>query len=267
MKKIVITSNPTVRSQEVHNELASKLKQHNFEVYDHLIPDAELIVIIGGDGWFIKTVQDFKMPPPKIPIVGINTGHLGFLQDIHPREIDRFIDDYIGGHYTIMPISPLTIAIHTDKKKRKLFAINEVVIRGTKSRMIHLNLKINGSFIECFSGDGIIVSTPTGSTAYNYSAGGAIIDPSLVTLQVTPLSPTNTNAYRSFTSSIITSPDSMIEINPEYRFEDSLLIINDGIEQKHNNIQNVKVTTCKTKINILRMTNYDFWAKVTDRFL
>lgn len=264
-RKIIVTSNPTEKSREVYLEISDKLQKKGFTVSSKIESDAELIVVIGGDGWFIKTIHDFKYP--KIPIVGINTGHLGFLQDIHPSDIDIFINNYLDGNYSIMPISPIKATITMNKTQRQIFAINEVVIRGTKSRMIHLNLRINDSDIECFSGDGIIVSTPTGSTAYNYSAGGSIIDPSLVTLQITPLSPTNTNAYRSFTSSIITSPESIIEINPEYRFENSLLIINDGIENKYNQISKVTISTCPKKINILRLENYDFWAKVTDRFL
>lgn len=264
-RKIVVTSNPTEKSQEVFCEISNKLEVNGFTVYNSYVPDAELIIIIGGDGWFIKTIHDFEYPD--IPIVGINTGHLGFLQDINPKDIDMLIESYLVGDYSIREIAPITADIHMNEVRRKILAINEVVIRGTKSRMIHLNLKINDSDIECFSGDGLIVSTPTGSTAYNYSAGGSIIDPSLETLQITPLSPTNTNAYRSFTSSIITSPDSLIEIDPEYRFENSLLIINDGIENKYNHISKVVITTCHKKIRVLRLHSYDFWAKVTDRFL
>ncbi|WP_028828998.1 NAD(+)/NADH kinase [Proteocatella sphenisci] len=265
IRKIVVTSNPTEKSQEVFYEISNKLEVHGFSVYNTFVPDAELIIIIGGDGWFIKTIHDFEYPD--IPIVGINTGHLGFLQDINPKDIDLLIENYLQNNYSIREIAPVTVDIYMNEVKKNILAINEVVIRGTKSRMIHLKLKINSSFIECFSGDGLIVSSPTGSTAYNYSAGGSIIDPSLESLQITPLSPTNTNAYRSFTSSIITAPDSRIEIDPEYRFESSLLIINDGIENKYNHISKVIITTCDKKIKILRLHTYDFWAKVTDRFL
>lgn len=264
-RKIVVTSNPTEKSRAVYFEISNKLEIHGFTVYNHFIPDAELIIVIGGDGWFIKTIHDFDYP--NTPIVGINTGHLGFLQDINPCDIDLFIENYLNKNYSIMHVAPIKAEIFMDSRIKTILAINEVVIRGTKSRMIHLNLKINDSIIECFSGDGIIVSSPTGSTAYNYSAGGSIIDPSLESLQITPLSPTNTNAYRSFTSSIITSPDSIIDIDPEYRFENSLLIINDGIENKYNKISKVSITTCQNKINVLRLHSYDFWAKVTDRFL
>ncbi|MGB5823207.1 MAG: NAD(+)/NADH kinase [Proteocatella sp.] len=264
-RKIVVTSNPTEKSQEVYFEISNKLEIHGFSVYNSFVDDAELIIVIGGDGWFIKTIHDFEYPD--IPIVGINTGHLGFLQDINPCDIDLLIENYLNKNYCIMEIAPIKADIYMNCVQKTFFAINEVVIRGTKSRMIHLNLKINNSVIECFSGDGIIVSTPTGSTAYNYSSGGSIIDPSLESLQITPLSPTNTNAYRSFTSSIITSPDSLIEINPEYRFEDSLLIVNDGIENQYNQISKVRLTTFTKKIKVLRLHSYDFWEKVTDRFL
>lgn len=264
-RKIVVTSNPTEKSQEVYFEISNKLEMHGFSVYNSMVDGAELIIIIGGDGWFIKTIHDFEYPD--IPIVGINTGHLGFLQDINPCDIDLLIENYLNQNYCIIEIAPIRADIYMDSVQVTCFAINEVVIRGTKSRMIHLNLKINNSVIECFSGDGLIVSTPTGSTAYNYSSGGSIIDPSLESLQITPLAPTNTNAYRSFTSSIITAPDSLIEVNPEYRFEDSLLIVNDGIENQYNSITRVRLTTFAKKMKVLRLHSYDFWEKVTDRFL
>lgn len=93
-RKIVVTSNPTEKSQEVFCEISNKLEVNGFTVYNSYVPDAELIIIIGGDGWFIKTIHDFEYPD--IPIVGINTGHLGFLQDINPKDIDMLIESYLG---------------------------------------------------------------------------------------------------------------------------------------------------------------------------
>lgn len=264
-KHILISSNPTEESKQVYSEIKTKLEHHGFKVTDTLTEDVELIVIIGGDGTFINAVHEYKYPT--IPIVGINTGHLGFLQDIKPTDIDLFIEDYMAGQYYLMPVKLLNATIDTGTKEYTLRAINEMVIRNSMARMVHLRLHINGSFIEKFSGDGLIVSTPTGSTAYNYSAGGSIIDPSLIVLQVTPLSPSNTNAYRSFTSSIITAYDSTIEIAPESTDVSSIQLVYDGFVEPFESLKKVTITSSDTKIHVLRLNNYDFWDKVTNRFL
>lgn len=264
-KHILISSNPTEESKQVHEDFKIKLENHGFTVTDVLTDEVELIVIIGGDGTFINAVHEFDYP--SVPLVGINTGHLGFLQDIKPADIDHFIEDYMEGQYYLMPVKLLRATIDTGTQEYSLRAINEMVIRNSMARMVHLRLHINGSFIEKFSGDGLIVSTPTGSTAYNYSAGGSIIDPSLVVLQVTPLSPSNTNAYRSFTSSIITAYNSIIEIAPESTDISSIQLVHDGFVEPFDSLKKVTITSSDKKIHVLRLNNYDFWDKVTNRFL
>ncbi len=263
-KKIFITSNLSDESLSVRAQLQEKLESNGFEIVDSISESPSLIIAVGGDGSFITAVHQYHYP--KIPIVGINTGHLGFLQDIHPSDIDRFIEAYKAGHYSLMPISIAKAEVEA-QQSFTLYALNEFVIRNKLSRMIHLSFKINGSWIERFSGDGLLISTPTGSTAYNYSAGGAIVDPSLDLLQITPLSPSNTNAYRSLTSSIVTAPDSIIEISPEQTDASSVQIISDGFDNQLDFVKKITITSSQRTVYVLRLHNYDFWQKVTNRFL
>lgn len=266
MRRIItINCNNLHKSMETKEILSEKLMAAGFDVYDELHPETELIISIGGDGSFLKTVHDFEFP--EIPVLGINTGHLGFFPDIYPKQIDQFINAYKNNDYILQDISILQASICTKKSCSDVFAINEVVVKGDKSRTIHINLKVNDKDIQNFSGDGMIISTPTGSTAYNYSAGGSIVDPSLNLMQLTPLSPINTNAYRCFTSSIIFSKDSNIKISPEYRFEDSILIVIDGVEHRFSEIDNIQISISDVKIQLLRMSNYEFWSRVSDKFL
>jgi len=264
-RKIIITYNQYDRSVRTAEAVRQKLEKFDFEVLESYDQDAELIIAIGGDGSFLKTIHDFSFP--EIPIIGINTGHLGFFQELMPYQIDNFIDAYIDGKYTVQEISPIEASICTRTSCIELQSINEFVIKGDKSRTIHLNISVNSKFIECFSGDGIIISTSTGSTAYNYSAGGSIVDPILKLIQVTPLSPINTNAYRSFTSSMILPSNAIIKVSPEYRFEDSILVVTDGTEHKYNQIVDIYLQTSTIKIKLLRLGDYEFWSKVTEKFL
>lgn len=266
MKRIItINSNNITKSLEVKELLTKKFLNLGFEINYDFHPNSELIISIGGDGSFLKTIHDFNYP--KTPILGINTGHLGFLPEVSPENIDRFIDSYIKKDYFFQDISLLQANIRTNKSCLDIFAINEIVVKGDKSRTIHLKLNINNKHIQKFSGDGMIISTSTGSTAYNYAAGGSIVDPSLNLMQLTPMYPINTNAYRGFTSSIIFSNESIIDIVPEYRFEDSILIVIDGIEHRYNQISDIKIFLSDVKINLLRMPNYEFWSRVSDKFL
>ncbi|MEG1312603.1 MAG: NAD(+)/NADH kinase, partial [Romboutsia sp.] len=257
--------NEVTKSLETKRILIEKLIAAGFEISYDFHPDTELVISIGGDGSFLKTIHDFEFP--EVPIVGINTGHLGFFPDISPDHIDIFIESYLKKDYVIQDISLIQASVCTNKHCLDIFAINEVVVKGDKSRTIHLNLKVNDNNIQNFSGDGMIISTPTGSTAYNYAAGGSIVDPSLNLMQLTPLHPINTNAYRCFTSSIIFSNESVINIIPEYRFEDSILIVIDGVEHRYSQISDIKIFISDVKINLLRMSNYEFWSRVSDKFL
>jgi len=146
-------------------------------------------------------------------------------------------------------------------------AINEIVIKGDKSTTTHLNLSLDEGFLQKFSGDGILIATPTGSTAYNYSLGGSIVDPRLQLLQITPMAPINTTAYRSFTSSIVVPKYSTIKVQPEYTYEDSILIITDGVQHKHDSIVEVQIKLSELEIRILKLKGSNFWNKVKEKFL
>lgn len=266
MRRIItINSNQVSKSLETKEILTEKLISAGFEVSYDFHPDTELVISIGGDGSFLKTIHDFDYP--KVPVVGINTGHLGFFADISPDNIDMFIESYTKEDFLVQSIPLISAKIFATDSCEEVFAINEVVVKGDKSRVIHLNLKVNNNKIQDFGGDGMIISTPTGSTAYNYSARGSIVDPSLNLMQLTPLHPINTNAYRCFTSSIIFSSDSVIDIYPEYRFEDSILVVVDGIEYKFSGVSDIKIFISDIKVNLLRMSDYEFWSRVTKKFL
>lgn len=266
MKRIiVINSNKLDVSLKTRDILCEKLENYGFRVTYNFDSNAELIISIGGDGSFLKTVNDFNYP--EIPIVGINTGHLGFFTDVYPDFIDNFISEYTNNNYILQDIPLLQTTVCTKKSCIDLYAINDVVIKGDRSRTIHLSLNVNNKHVQNFSGDGLLISTPTGSTAYNYAAGGSIVDPSLKLMQLTPLHPINTNAYRCFTSSIIFSHDSIVNILPEYRFENSILVVVDGVEHRFEEIVDVQITTSDVDIKLLRLTNYEFWSRVSEKFL
>lgn len=264
-KIITIHSNQLDKSIRIRDLLAQKLTASNFIVSFDINPNADLVISIGGDGSFLKTVQDSDFS--QIPIIGINTGNLGFFPEIAPNEIDEFIKSYIRNDFFIEERNILECKIFSNDFHIDVFALNEIVVKGDKSRTVHLDITVNNKNIEKFSGDGIILSSSTGSTAYNYSAGGSIVDPSLNLIQLTPLYPINTNAYRSFTSSLIFACDSNVVIIPERDFKESLLIVIDGIEHGFSRVSRVETRVSERKIKLLRTSNYEFWSRVSTKFL
>ena len=162
MKKVFIYKNDVPRTLEIVKNLEGKLALSGIEVMDSP-EDVDLILCVGGDGTLLNLMQNHEFPT--VPVAGINTGHLGFFQEIPPEKIDEFIVKFLEGDITAQPYNIAKADIHFEDGSDIAYrALNEFVIKGQGTHPIHLNISINESFIERFSGDGIIVCTPTGST-------------------------------------------------------------------------------------------------------
>ena len=264
-KLITVFTNNTDISNETVRLLCSKLKENGYTVSGDFSQDSELIVCIGGDGAFLSAVHSCDFT--SVPFVGINTGHLGFFQEIYPDQIDLFIESYKNKKFHTQQLKTVKTDIKLDDRTDELIGLNEIVIKGSGSYSIHLDISIGDGFIQRFSGDGILVATPAGSTAYNYSLGGSIVDPRLNLLQVTPIAPMNTTAYRSFTSSILLPSDLSLRIAPERRSDYDIMISTDGIEHKYKSINDINIYFAETIVNLVRLESYDFWDKVKNKFL
>ncbi|MTI68839.1 MAG: NAD(+)/NADH kinase [Firmicutes bacterium] len=264
-KKINIIHNNNTDSIETASILEKKLKEEGFLVPKGYNYDAFLNICIGGDGAFLRTVHNFNFP--NIPFIGVNTGHLGFFQELCPDNLDDFVKALSDGNYDINEIFLVEAQVCTRNSCIELIGLNEIVIKGINSKTIHLNICIDDTYLEKFSGDGILISTPIGSTAYNFSSGGSLVFPSLEVLQVTPLSPINSKVYRSLTTSVIVPNDMVIKLHPEYRDENSILIVVDGKQYKYDNIIEINFKVSTMKINKLTLGHDNFWSNVRNKFL
>lgn len=262
---ITVFSNGSAISKKTENILRQKLEKSGFVVTSQFSPQAELIVCVGGDGSFLNALREYDFPD--IPFVGVNTGHLGFFQELHPDQLDEFIFKYKKNEYEVQDLKTVQASIYVGDQTCIKTGLNEIVIKGARSQMIHLNMSIGESFIERFSGDGILVATSAGSTAYNYALGGSIVDPRLNLLQITPISPMNTTAYRSFTSSVLLPSGLQVTIYPEQDDDHGVLVVTDGAEQRFTHIDKVCVDVGPKIVRLLRLDHYDFWTKVKSKFL
>ncbi len=264
-KKVFIYANVTEMSKKIEQTLRTKLVKSGLRVFEELTEDTELIICIGGDGTLLYMLHEMDFP--KTPIIGINTGHLGFFQEVLPEKIDDFIFKYNQNAYTVQPFSTVKASVVTSCGTFTHTALNEIAIKGELTYPVHLNISINDSFVERFSGDGICVATPAGSTAYNYSLSGCIVDPRLNLLQVTPIAPMNSIAYRSLTSSILLPANDKLIVLPCDENDKKLSVVFDGRCAVYDNVQSITMGLSKRKVNLIRFDDSNFWEKVKCKFL
>ncbi|MFW6386834.1 MAG: NAD(+)/NADH kinase [Bacillota bacterium] len=161
--------------------------------YDEMRQEVDLVILFGGDGTFLHTARYFT--GSKIPLLGINLGHLGFLTEIETGKLEETLEYLIKGKYQVEKRMVLKARVKRGPKSGadsmvENLAINDVVVnRGASAHMIRIELYINGEIVNSYRADGIIVSTPTGSTAYSLSAGGPIINPRVRAILITPICP------------------------------------------------------------------------------
>ncbi len=180
----ILQKNHTGAAQYAHLETFTKLDRS----YD-------LFFSIGGDGTILKSVTFVR--DLDIPIVGINTGRLGFLATIQKEDITQSINAILNGSFRISERSLLTIETSPDNNEVKTlnFALNEVAVnRKNTTSMIKVETMVNDKYLTSYWSDGLIVATPTGSTGYSLSCGGPVIDPSTNSIVITPIAPHNLNA-------------------------------------------------------------------------
>lgn len=171
------------------DECRGKIESDADITYGYIWDKTDMIITLGGDGTILHIAPDAA--EKNIPVLAINLGHLGFLTQIEEENIEEGIKKLIDGDYDIYSRSMVKAdVIRDDKCIHTFHALNDIVIaRASLSRLLNLKLSINGDEIDTFHSDGMIISTPTGSTAYALSAGGPVLDPTLDATLVLPICP------------------------------------------------------------------------------
>lgn len=264
MGSIFIHGNNDAASKTTIEQLTGLLKAKGMEISEEFSAETELIIAIGGDGNFLRALK--RSGYSDTPILGINTGHLGFFEEFLPAELEEVCNFCVNKNYAIQTHHTIKTEIKTEKAVIDLDpAVNDVFIKHGHSSVLHLDLSIGDDLIENFSGDGILISSSAGSTAYNYSLGGSLVDPRLNLLQIAPVAPQNNAVYRSITSSILIPSDEKINIAPED--QDNVVIVIDGNEFIVPGIERISVSISDKTVKIVRKPNCSFWNKVRSKFL
>ena len=232
------------------NKSFSKMTYRN--INQKHISIIDYIISFGGDGTLLNTVSLIGKSETKI--LGVNVGKLGFLSYDVSEVFEQIIEEIISSNYTLEKRSLVSIS---NKKEiiKKSFALNEIsVIKKDSSSMIKIHCYINNKFICTYWSDGLIISTPTGSTGYSLSCGGPILTPNTKNLIITPISPHNLSLR-----SIIISDDSIIKLkieNQDYNF----LVSMDSRSYTFKGEQELIIKRAPFKANLIHPNNFDFFA-------
>lgn len=253
MKYCIIAKNDTF-SNELKEEL--KLKIHHD--FDEQNPD--IVIAIGGDGTFIRTVHMY----PKAIIFGLHTGNLGFYTNYTKDSVEELIEDINYQNYKTDTIDLLKCEINSKEKKIIDYALNEFTIIMSP-RTLTLNVSIDEEHLETFRGTGLCISTPYGSTAYNKSLHGAIVDPRVKALQMTEIAGINSNAYRTISSPMIISCESVIRL--EAIWNDEVCITLDNKSYQIQDFHNANLSFAKQKIQIGYHKMPNFIQRIKRTFL
>ena len=266
MKRLInIFFNDNIKSLEAFIKTKELFEKRGFEVSETFKEEAELSICIGGDGAFLRGVHNSDFP--KVPFVGINTGTLGFFQEISFDKIEKFIDDYIDGKYIVEKIRLLECTLKTNDIIFSNKCLNDFVIKSNSSEIIHLDVYIDDNHLETFAGDCLIISTPSGSTAYNMSAGGSIMYPTLRGFQLTPLAPIFSKVYRTISNSLVIPDISTLKIVPLENQHKKISFVADGIEKDYTDVSYFEFKKSRFKLYKLVFNENWYWINMKDKFL
>lgn len=238
----------------LETRIAPKIFPHNgMDLGEMNAKNVKFIVIVGGDGSILRVVNGLSQKNPP-PVLGVNVGSVGFLDESNGRSIFRDLTKVLKGHYECEVCSKITPYIVKNSEEIRLNnALNEVLIVSSKnSKVLQVSIKVNGVFLNRIYLDGVIISTSTGSTAYNLSAGGAIVNPTIEIMQITPL-----NSFaRSGLKPTIVPIDSEIEIQLlRPRLDAKIVIDGQRTIKKIQPNTKIRIRKANSKIKFIRFNN------------
>lgn len=227
---------------------------------DSLISSADMVLTIGGDGTIMHAAR--HAAPLKKPLLGINMGRLGFVAGLEPDELDM-LTRLAAGDYTKEKRMMLKV-IHTgDDGEKEFFAINDAVIsRGSLSRLIDIDVSLDNDRVCRYRADGLIISTPTGSSAYSLAAGGPVVEPTMKCMVMTPICP-----HSLFARSVVFSHSSELVINASCDDDTQVYMTVDGAKTfVLKRTDTVLITSSELEVEFIDLKERSFYKVLNDKF-
>ena len=231
----------------------------NWNISKDVAKQIDCAIVIGGDGTLIQASRNLVFQ--ETPILGVNLGTLGYLTEVEVQNVEEAINQLLEGRYTVEDRMMLYGKMADSKRE---IALNDIVVsRSGNLRIVELNIYVNGEFLNSYHADGIIISTPTGSTAYNLSAGGPIIEPTAVMILMTPICSHALNK-----SSIVFSADDevVIEVGAGRESIGNVVVSFDGIEIAQLKVgEKITVKQAREKTKLIKLSNTSFLETLREK--
>ncbi len=247
-----------VLSQELRHEAFNR---EFSSVEDYISQTGQTIdfaLSVGGDGTFLTTAS--LVGHLDIPILGINCGHLGYLAEVQTDNIDAVLDQLISNNYTIEQRRMLEVTCQYEGKIASPYALNEVaILKAGLSSMITVDVTLNGEFLHNYKADGLLVATPTGSTAYNLSVGGPLLEPHVNAIILTPVATHSLNIRP-----LVVLDDSKIDVKISSR-NGSFMLSVDGRSQVLNQDIQLHIERSQRTIKIVHVQGQSFMQSLKDK--
>lgn len=213
-----------------------------------------LIIVVGGDGTILRVARDLACW--NVPILGINLGQKGFLAEIEVEQMERFLQYIASGQYDYQERMMMEARLRRgDEDLGYYLALNDIVVsRGPFSRIIKVETYINEDYMESYSGDGVIVATPTGSTGYSLSAGGPIVNPTMELFVVTPICP-----HSLYNRSIIINGNDKMKLRVDSRQVQVVLTVDGQVRFALEDEDHIIVRRSEQKVKLVCFHDYSFY--------
>ena len=224
----------------------------------------DIVFSFGGDGTMLGAIHKYKHNIDNIKFVGVNTGTLGFFTDFKIEEFPKVCNMIKNDEYRVNSYNLLEYTLKNEDSEFKGLAVNEVAITNPIHTQ-NIDVYINDKHFETFRGTGLLISPPTGSTAYNKSLGGSVVDPLIKAIQLTEFAPINNKVFRSLSSPLVLSEHSKIELRIE---EDKNIYISvDGKFLEFKNLQKVYTKLSHQTVKFIEKRDTEFFDKVKRSFI
>ncbi|CEI84535.1 MULTISPECIES: NAD kinase [Oceanobacillus] len=262
--KFKIVSRGDKRSNKIKNMMRQYLESFGLEYHKE---EPDLAISVGGDGTFLEAFHRYNHRLKETAFIGIHTGHLGFYTDWTQEEVDKLLTEIARTPFQTVeyPLMEVIIRDELGKKEDRHLALNEAMIKTADGSSVVLDVELKGEHFETFRGDGICISTPSGSTAYNKALGGAIIHPSLEAIQITENASINNRVFRTIGSPLVLPKHHTCFLKP--MVDNSFLIQIDHFTKNYHEVKSIQCRVANEKIRFARFRQFPFWHRVRDSFV
>ncbi|MEK3974278.1 MULTISPECIES: NAD kinase [unclassified Psychrobacillus] len=255
------------RNDELSNQLMETAKMYLTDfglVLDEETPD--IVLSIGGDGTLLHAFHKYKHMTDSVAFVGIHTGHLGFYADWKPSEIEKLVISIAKKEFKVIeyPLLEVTINYKHEEDNSVYLALNESTVKSPDVTLV-MDVELNGSLFERFRGDGLCMSTPSGSTAYNKALGGAIVHPSLEAMQLAEIASINNRVFRTVGSSLVLPKHHTCLLRP-VNGPDFMVTV-DHLHLLHKDVASIEYRVAEERVRFARFRSFPFWTRVHDSFI